>query len=122
MKKYLRNSISIRDTAVRNGYKENFYHGMLLGLLEYKQDWYTTSNAESGEGYSDILVEVPESRIGIVIELKYAEGDKLEAACDEALSQINEKQYDSQLKLDGMHSVIKYGIACFRKHCKVVKR
>jgi hypothetical protein len=119
---YLWNTISIRDTAAQKGRKENFYHGILLGLLSHKENWSVMSNEESGEGYSDILVEVPESRIGIVIELKYAEGDKLEAACDEALSQINEKQYDSQLKLDGMHSVIKYGIACFRKHCKVVKR
>jgi hypothetical protein len=79
------------------------------------------SNAESGEGYSDILVEVPESRTGVVIELKYAEGNKLEIGCAEALSQIDEKQYNAQLLSDGMQTVVKYGIACFRKHCKVVK-
>jgi hypothetical protein len=118
---YLWNTISVRDTAVAKERKENFYHGILLGLLSHKENWRVLSNAESGEGYSDILVEVPESRTGVVIELKYAEGGKLEIACAEALSQINEKQYDSQLLSDGMQKVVKYGIACFRKHCKVVK-
>jgi hypothetical protein len=118
---YLWNTISVRDTAVAKGRKENFYHGILLGLLSHKENWRVLSNAESGEGYSDILVEVPESRTGVVIELKYAEGDKLEAACAEALIQIDGKQYDSQLKLDGMQTVVKFGIACFRKHCRVMK-
>jgi hypothetical protein len=66
-------------------------------------------------------VEVPESRTGVVIEMKYAENDKLEAGCKEALQQINEKQYDAHLLSDGMQTVVKYGIACFRKHCKVVR-
>jgi hypothetical protein len=116
---YLWNTISIRDTAVHKERKENFYHGILLGLLGHKENWLVMSNAESGDGYSDILVEVPESRTGVVIELKYAEGDKLEEACAEALSQIDEKQYDAHLKLDGMHTIVKYAIACFRKHCRV---
>jgi hypothetical protein len=118
---YLWNTISVRDTAVAKERKENFYHGILLGLLSHKENWLVLSNAESGEGYSDILVEVPESRTGVVIELKYAEGNKLETGCAEALSQINEKQYNAQLLSDGMQTVVKYGIACFRKHCKVVK-
>jgi hypothetical protein len=79
------------------------------------------SNAESGEGYSDILVEVPENRIGVVIEVKYAEADKLEDGCAEALSQIADNQYDSHLLADGMKTIVKYGIACYRKHCKVVR-
>jgi hypothetical protein len=118
---YLWNTISVRDTAVAKERKENFYHGILLGLLSHKENWLVLSNAESGEGYSDILVEVPESRTGVVIELKYAEGNKLEIGCAEALSQIDEKQYNAQLLSDGMQTVVKYGIACFRKHCKVVK-
>jgi hypothetical protein len=118
---YLWNTISIRDTAVMKERKENFYHGILLGLLRHKENWLVMSNAESGEGYSDILVEVPESRTGVVIELKYAEADKLEDGCAEALSQIDEKQYDAHLQLDGMQTIVKYGIACFRKHCKVVR-
>jgi hypothetical protein len=118
---YLWNTISIRDTAVPNGRKENFYHGILLGLLSHKENWLVLSNAESGEGYSDILVEVPESRTGVVIELKYAESAKLEEACEAALTQIEEKQYDAALQSDGMKNIIKYGIACFRKHCRVVR-
>jgi hypothetical protein len=118
---YLWNTISIRDTAVPNGRKENFYHGILLGLLSHKENWLVLSNAESGEGYSDILVEVPESRTGVVIELKYAEGNKLEEACEAALAQIEEKQYNALLQADGMKTIVKYGIACFRKHCRVVK-
>jgi hypothetical protein len=118
---YLWNTISIRDTAVAKERKENFYHGILLGLLRHKENWLVLSNAESGEGYSDILIEVPESRTGVVIELKYAEADKLEAGCAEALSQMDEKQYNAHLLSDGMQTIVKYGIACFRKHCKVVR-
>jgi hypothetical protein len=118
---YLWNTISIRDTAVANRRKENFYHGILLGLLSHKENWLVLSNAESGEGYSDILVEVEEGRVGVVIELKYAEEGRLEAACEEALAQIAGKQYDARLKLDGMRKVVKYGIACFRKQCRVVR-
>jgi hypothetical protein len=120
MSDYLWNSISIRDTAVKNDIKENFYHGMLLGLLEYRQDWNTMSNAESGTGYSDILIETPK-RIGVVIEIKYAHDGNLEKACQIALEQIENKQYDAVLKDDGMKEIIKYGIAFYKKNCKVVK-
>ena len=117
---YLWNTISIRDTAVAKDKKENFYHGILLGLLGYKASWLIKSNTESGTGYSDILVEVPKNRTGIVIELKYAENGDMDAACDEALKQIEEKSYLDKLKQDGMRNFIKYGIACFKKDCKVV--
>ena len=117
---YLWNTISIRDTAVAKDKKENFYHGILLGLLGYKASWLIKSNTESGTGYSDILVEVPNNRTGIVIELKYAENGDMDAACDEALKQIEEKSYADKLKQDGMRNFIKYGIACFKKDCKVV--
>lgn len=117
---YLWNTISIRDTAVAKEKKENFYHGILLGLLGYKASWLTKSNAESGIGYSDILVEAPENRTGIVIELKYAEDGDMDAACTEALKQIEAKDYVAKLKQDGMRNFIKYGIACYKKDCKVV--
>ena len=117
---YLWNTISIRDTAVAKDKKENFYHGIQLGLLGYKASWLIKSNTESGTGYSDILVEVPNNRTGIVIELKYAENGDMDAACDEALKQIEEKSYVDKLKQDGMRNFIKYGIACFKKDCKVV--
>lgn len=115
---YLWNTISIRDTAPAK--KENFYHGILLGLLGYKSNWLIKSNAESGIGYSDILVEVPDNRTGIVIELKYAENGNMDAACEEALKQIEDRDYTARLRDDGMRNIIKYGIACYKKNCKVV--
>ena len=117
---YLWNTISIRDTAVAKEKKENFYHGIMLGLLGYKASWLIKSNAEAGIGYSDILVEVPDNRTGIVIELKYAETGDMDAACHEALKQIEDKSYVDKLKQDGMRNFIKYGIACFKKDCKVM--
>lgn len=117
---YLWNTISIRDTATAKAKKENFYHGILLGLLGYKASWLIKSNAESGTGYSDILVEVPDNRTGIVIELKYAEDGDMDAACSRALEQIEEKEYVDKLRQDGMRNFIRYGIACFKKDCKVV--
>ena len=118
---YLWETISIRDTASAKSQKENFYHGILLGLLRHKEKWLVQSNAESGEGYSDILVEVPESRTGIVIEVKYAQDGKLEEECTETLRQIEDKKYETRLVEDGMQVILKYGIACFRKYCKVEK-
>ena len=115
---YLWNTISIRDTAPAK--KENFYHGILLGLLGYKSNWLIKSNAESGIGYSDILVEVPDNRTGIVIELKYAENGNMDTACEEALKQIEDRDYTARLRDDGMRNIIKYGIACYKKNCKVV--
>lgn len=116
---YLWKSISIRDTAVRKVRKENFYHGMLLGLLQYEGSWDTTSNAESGEGYSDILIRT-ERRVGIVIEVKYADDGDLERGCTEALEQIEAKNYDAVLRKDGMKDILRYGIAFYRKNCKIV--
>ena len=115
---YLWNTISIRDTA--SSKKENFYHGILLGLLGYKSNWLVKSNAEAGIGYSDILVEVPKNRTGIVIELKYAEDGNMDAACEKALQQIEDRDYAAKLRDDGMRNIIKYGIACYKKNCKVV--
>ena len=116
---YLWDSISVRDTAVRSSMKENFYHGMLLGLLQSQESWIVRSNAETGIGYSDISVATPE-RLGIVIELKYAEDGNLERACAAALSQIEEKKYTEALRRRGMKSILKYGIAFWEKECQVV--
>ena len=118
---YLWNTISIRDTASAKEWKENFYHGILLGLLGHMGNWLVKSNEESGEGYSDILIEVPESRTGIVIEMKYAEEGRLEYACRAALQQIEGRKYAARLISDGMASIVKYGIACYKKHCRVLK-
>ena len=111
---YLWDSISVRDTAVRSNMKENFYHGMLLGLLRSQGSWLVKSNSETGEGYSDISIQTPD-RIGIVIEIKYADDGKLEAACKEALEQIEEKKYAEGIKRRGTKKMIKYGIAFCEK-------
>lgn len=116
---YLKRMISIRDTAVRKDLKENYYHGLLLGLLSYKDSWYITSNRESGDGYCDILVET-DDETGFVIEIKYADDGDLDAACQKALEQIDEKRYTEQLHEDGMEKILKYGIACYRKRCRIV--
>ena len=116
---YLWDSISVRDTAVRRHMKENFYHGMLLGLLRSQDSWLVRSNAETGEGYSDISIQTPE-RVGMIIELKYADDGNLETACAEALNQIEEKKYAEGLKRRGTKKIIKYGIAFCEKECMVV--
>lgn len=117
---YLKKTISIRDTFVQKPTKENFYHGILLGILGFKEGWYVRSNKESGDGYSDILIEVEDEDIGIIIEVKYAEGEAFDKACEEALRQIEEEGYIEQLEADGMQTILKYGIACYKKKCRVV--
>ena len=116
---YLWDSISVRDTAVRMSMKENFYHGMVLGLLRSQGNWLVQSNAENGEGYSDITV-CTQKRTGIVIELKYADDGNLEAACEEALKQIEDRKYAEGLRHRGMKEIIKYGMAFCEKECMVV--
>ena len=98
--------------------KENFYHGYLLGILSAVSG-AVVSNRESGEGYADIIIKSIEKRIGVILEMKYAENEKLDAYCDEALEQINEKKYEQALVDEGMNTIRKYGIACYKKRCKV---
>lgn len=116
---YLWDSISVRDTAVRINMKENFYHGMVLGLLRSQGNWLIQSNAETGEGYSDISIQTPD-RIGIVIELKYADDGNLEAACAEALKQIEIKKYAEGLRRRSLKKILKYGVAFCEKECMAV--
>ena len=117
---YLRKTISIRDTNIKKEMKENFYHGILLGLFAGMDGWKVKSNAESGDGYSDISVEVEDKEIGIIIEIKYAEKAAFDDVCREALKQINDKNYKDMLIDDGMTTIHKYGIACYKKRCKVI--
>ena len=119
LRDYLWDSISVRDTAVRRNRKENFYHGMLLGLLQSQGNWLIQSNAELGEGYSDISI-CTSNRTGIVIELKYVDDGNLEKGCKEALKQIEERKYAIGLQRKGMKNIIKYGIAFCEKECMVV--
>ncbi|XCP86588.1 AAA family ATPase [Roseburia hominis] len=115
---YLWKSISIRDTAVRTERKESFYHGLLLGLLQFESNWEIESNAESGEGYSDISIRT-QHRTGVVIEVKYAGDGNLEKSCTEALEQIEARKYDAALRRDGMKEIVRYGIAFYKKNCRV---
>ncbi len=117
---WLERTVSIRDTAVRKDLKENFYHGFLLGILRYQTEWNVFSNLESGEGYTDIMIEILPEKIGIVIKMKYAEKGKLEEACQAAIEQIEEKDYAARLSEEGMETILSYGIACFRKQCRTV--
>ena len=117
---YLKKTISIRDTNVRKEMKENFYHGILLGLFGNMDGWDVQSNAESGYGYSDISIEIEEQETGIVIELKYAENASFDTTCREAMKQINDRNYVEKLVDDGMITIRKYGIACYKRRCKVI--
>lgn len=117
---YLWDSISVRDTAVRMNRKENFYHGMVLGLLQSQGRWRVQSNDETGTGYSDISISTRE-RTGIVIEIKYANDGNLDGACAEALKQIEDRNYAEGLRRRGMKKIIKYGMAFYKKECMVVK-
>lgn len=113
--------ISVLDSKAPDDKKENFYHGLLLVLLRSESKWLILSNTESGDGFSDIIVEPEDPDAGIVIEVKYASSvARLDKACEEALAQIKEKRYDERLRNDGRTEVLTYGIAFCRKRCKVV--
>ena len=116
---YLKKTISIRDTFVRKEMKENFYHGILLGILGIKEEWGVFSNQETGEGYSDILIETENSETAILIEVKYAGDGNLDATCERALKQVEERKYDEEFRENGVDKILKYGIACYMKRCKV---
>lgn len=119
---YLRKTISLRDTFVKKNMKENFYHGILLGILGFKASWNVFSNRETGDGYSDLLITIPDEAIGIVIEMKYADDGNLDAACKKALEQIEGNHYEEELYDEGMDEILKYGIACYKKRCRVMKK
>ena len=119
---YMKKTISIRDTFARKPTKENFYHGLLLGILGFKENWSVMSNRESGDGFGDILIRIEDEDVGIVIEVKYADDGNLQGECEKALQQIIDIRYTESLEQEGIHTIIKYGIACYRKKCKVLMR
>ena len=119
---YMKKTISIRDTFARKPTKENFYHGLLLGILGFKENWSVMSNRESGDGFGDILIRIEDEDVGIVIEVKYADDGNLQGECEKALQQILDIRYTEALEQEGIHTIIKYGIACYRKKCKVLMR
>ena len=112
--------ISIRDTYSRKDMKENFYHGLLIGLMSCNGEWVVKSEQESGEGYPDILVKAVEKRAGCVFEIKYAEDGRFDETCRKAMQQIKDKKYADILKQEGVEKIYLYGIAFYRKFCKVV--
>ena len=117
----LAETISILDTKARNEEKENFYHGMMLGLLRNRRNWIVRSNVESGEGFVDILIKPEDPDEGILIELKYSKTfDGLEKACERAMEQIKDRRYDEALREEGRIHILAYGIAFCKKRCKVV--
>ena len=117
---FMAESISIRDTFVKKPMKENFYHGMLLGLLKAEGKWNVRSNAESGAGYTDIKIIIPAKKTGCIFEVKYAENGRFDYACRNAMKQIEDDGYVTSLKQEGMQVVHKFGIACYQKTCKVM--
>ena len=117
---YMKKTISVRDTFARKELKENFYHGLLLGILGFKAGWSVMSNRESGNGFSDIMIMIDDAEIGIVIEVKYAESHDLEAVCKDALKQMIDKHYAEYFEQQGIKKILKYGIACRVKECKVM--
>lgn len=116
---YLKKTISIRNTFVQKTLKENFYHGILLGILGYKEGWILKSNKESGNGYSDIWIYDEEKELCMIIEVKYAQERQLESVCREAILQIERNSYVEELREEGCYTIIKYGIACYKKKCRV---
>ena len=120
LQQYLKKTISIRDTFVQKQMKENFYHGILLGILGIKERWAVSSNRESGDGYSDIVVETENSEKGMILELKYAQDGNLEQACRKALAQTTEVHYAEILEDQGINEILCYGIAFYKKRCMVM--
>lgn len=114
-------TISILDTKARDEDKENFYHGMLLGLLRSNRNWAVRSNVESGDGFADIIIKTEDPDAGIIIELKYARTlNELDKVCEKALAQIKDRRYDEVLREDGRNNILAYGMAFCKKRCRVV--
>lgn len=117
----LARSISILDSRAREGKKENFYHGLLIGLLDSEPNWLVRSNVEAGDGYADIIIESEDPDAGVIIEVKYAQtAQGLEAACEAALRQIKDRHYDAYLRNEAREDIRICGIAFWKKRCRVV--
>ncbi len=121
MNRTLSNSISVFDTKAPEKEKENSYHTLLVGLLSGNTDWLVRSNVEAGEGFADIIIEPENPDAGIIFELKYSkEVSGLDKACERAIQQIKDRRYSEYLKNDGRHDMLFYGMAFYKKRCKVI--
>lgn len=116
---YMQQVISIRDNNVPDTIKENFYHGIMLGLFSHMTNWVVLSNQEAGDGYSDITIRIPAEKIGIVVEIKFREDEKLEEGVEEALEQIDKKHYIEVFEKEGYTTILKFGVACYKKRCRI---
>lgn len=120
LNQFLASTISILDSKARKDMKENFYHGLLLGLFRINSEWNIMSNVEAGNGFADIIIEPEDPDAGIIIEVKYASSyERLEEMCDEAMQQIRDRRYDEYLRNDGRDQILAYGIAFCKKKCHV---
>ncbi|MCD8104230.1 MAG: ATP-binding protein [Lachnospiraceae bacterium] len=117
---YLYDSITVRDSSTQKDKKEILYHGLMIGILANIDGWKAKTNADSGDGYCDVKVEIEREDIGMIIEFKYADHARLVAGCEDAMAQIERMDYTRELKRMGYHTIYKYGIACFKKKCRVV--
>ena len=118
LRRQLMEGISYHDNA------ESFYHGYVAGLVQGMPDYQLRSNREAGQGRPDIqLVPYDQREAVIILELKKADTyQQMEEKCEEALDQIEEKQYKAELELEGYHSFIQYGICFCKKNCLVKKK
>lgn len=117
----LSNTISVFDTKAPEMEKENSYHTFLAGMLTGNTDWVVKSNVEAGEGFADIIIKPQNPDDGIIFELKCSkEASGLDKACERVIKQIRDRRYLEYLKNDGRHNMIFYGIAFYKKRCKVV--
>ena len=117
----LSNTISVFDTKAPDAEKENSYHTFLAGLLAGNSNWLVRSNVEAGEGFADIIIEPEDPDAEIIFELKHARvASGLNKSCENAITQIRNRRYEEYLKNDGRNKIVLYGIAFYKKRCKVV--
>ena len=121
LNRILSNSISVFDTKVRNEEKESSYHTLLIRLLAGNSNWLVKSNIEAGDGFADITIRISNSGTGIVIEVKYSKDfSGLDTACEKAIAQIHDRKYENYLKNDGRYNILLYGMAFYKKRCKII--
>ena len=111
------------DTVSFYDAHESFYHGFLLALLSTCANWNVSSNIETGKGRSDIIAGRKDRKVGFVVEVKdVKDEDKLDAACEAALRQIDERDYTAILRRFRVKEIHKYGIAFWDKECRIATR
>lgn len=117
----LSQTISVLDPKGTETEKEQFYHAFLSGMLVGNKNWGILSNKEAGMGFADLIVEMDHPNCGLIIELKsVSKITQLDGACAKAMAQIYDRRYDEYLRNEGRNEILAYGIAFYKKRCKVV--